>query len=145
MSMVGIGGSPETRQVRVLRTIATSPHTLFRLSADPGNHAELDGSGMLRGDPIGPHELKLGDTLAMKMSQARRAYRSILHPDPAGTLVEHAYVWGYARMPLLSSWLPGFPHRMRPAMERSLANLAVLAVQQQRPGRRLIADRENRL
>jgi hypothetical protein len=72
-------------------------------------------------------------------------WRYILHPDPAGTLVEHAYVWGYARMPLLSIWLPGFPHWMRLAMELSLVNLAVLAGQQQRPGRRLIADRENRL
>ncbi len=53
--------------------------------------------------------------------------RYILHPDRAGTLVEHAYVWGYAWMPLLTVWLPGFPRRMRPAMERSLENLAALA------------------
>jgi hypothetical protein len=133
---------------------------------------------MLRGDPIGPSQLKLGDTFTMGMSQAGRAYRSvnqvvefepnrriawrstgtwfgrvviggqrwryILHPNPAGTLVEHAYVWGYARLPLLTIWLPGFPHRMRAAMERSLANLAVLAGRRQRPGRRLVADRENR-
>ena len=36
-------------------------------------------------------------------------------------------VWGYARMPLLTVWLPGFTRRMRPAMERSLENLAALA------------------
>jgi hypothetical protein len=150
--------------VRVFRTIAASPHTVFRLLADPGNHAELDGSEMLGGDPDGPHQLRLGDTFTMGMSQVGRGCRSInqvvefgriviggqrwryiLHADPAGTLVEHGYVWGYARMPLLSIRPPGFPRRMRPAKERSLANLAVLAAQQQRPGRRLIADRENRL
>ena len=165
--------------MRVFRTIAASPHTLFQLLADPGNHAELDGSGMLRGDPIGPHQLRLGDTFTMGMSQVGKGYRNInqvvelepyrriawrstgtwfgrvviggqrwryiLHADAAGTLVEHGYVWGYARMPLLSIRPPEFPHRMRPAKERSLANLAVLAAQQQRPGRRLIADRENRL
>jgi hypothetical protein len=59
-------------------------------------------------------------------------WRYILHPDRAGTLVEHADVWGYARMPLLTVWLPGFPRRMRPAMERSLDNLAALADNLQR-------------
>jgi hypothetical protein len=59
-------------------------------------------------------------------------WRYVLHRDPAGTLVEHAYVWGYARMPLLTIWLPGFPRRMRPAMERSLANLAILAAERGR-------------
>ena len=35
-------------------------------------------------------------------------------------------------MPLLTVWLPGFPRRMRPAMERSLDNLAALADNLQR-------------
>jgi uncharacterized protein YndB with AHSA1/START domain len=145
----------------VFRLIQAGPHTLFRLLTDPQCHAQLDGSGMLRGNPVGPDRLQLGDIFTMEMSQAGKAYRStnevvefepdrriawrsigtwrghipvggqrwryIFHPDPAGTVVEHAYVWGYARMPLLTIWLPGFPRRMRPAMERSLANLAVLA------------------
>jgi uncharacterized protein YndB with AHSA1/START domain len=155
---------PEARQVRVVRLIHARPHTLFRLLADPRNHARLDGSGLLRGDPVGPDRLKLGDTFTMGMSQAGKAYRSmnevvefepdrriawqstgrkwrghslvggqrwryILQPNPAGTLVEHAYVWGYAHMPLLTIWLPGFPRWMRPVMERSLANLAMLAAE----------------
>jgi uncharacterized protein YndB with AHSA1/START domain len=157
---------PEARQVRVVRLIHARPHTLFRLLADPRNHTRLDGSGLLRGDPVGPDRLKLGDTFTMRMSQAGKAYRSInqvvefepdrriawqstgrkwrghslvggqrwryiLQPNPAGTLVEHAYVWGYAHMPLLTIWLPGFPRRMRPVMERSLANLAMLAVERE--------------
>jgi hypothetical protein len=32
---------------------------------------------------------------------------------------------------LLTIWLPGFPCRMRRAMERSLANLAMLAVERE--------------
>jgi Polyketide cyclase / dehydrase and lipid transport len=168
------------RQVRVYRMIRASPHSLFQLLADPRNHVEVDGSGMLRGNSVGPHELTLGDTFTMSMSQAGKAYRSlntvvefepdrritwrstgtwcgriviggqrwryVLHPSPDGitTLVEHAYVWGYARMPLLTIWLPGFPHRMQPAMERSLANLAALAAQRQRPGPPIFAVRENR-
>lgn len=152
---------PEVRQVRVFRLIQAGPHTLFRLLTDPQCHAHLDGSGMLRGDPVGPDQLQLGDIFTMAMSQGGKAYRStnevvefepdrriawrstgtwrgripvggqrwryILHPDRAGTLVEHAYVWGYARMPLLTVWLPGFPRRMRLAMERSLENLAAVA------------------
>jgi uncharacterized protein YndB with AHSA1/START domain len=152
---------PEVRQVRVFRLIQAAPHTLFRLLTDPQCHAQLDGSGMLRGNPVGPDQLQLGDIFTMAMSQGGKAYRStnevvefepdrriawrstgtwrgripvggqrwryILHSDRAGTLVEHAYVWGYARMPLLTVWLPGFPRRMRPAMKRSLANLAALA------------------
>jgi uncharacterized protein YndB with AHSA1/START domain len=165
MTRSGRTRDPEARQVRVVRLIHARPHTLFRLLADPRNHAQLDGSGLLRGDPVGPDRLKLGDTFTMAMSQAGRAYRSInqvvefepdrqiawrstgtgrrhtliggqrwryiLHRDPAGTVVEHTYVWGYARMPLLTIWLPGFPGRMRLAMERSLANLAILAAERQ--------------
>ena len=145
----------------MFRLIQAAPHTLFQLLIDPQCHAPLDGSGMLRGNPLGPDQLQLGDIFTMAMSQGDKAYRStnevvefepdrriawrstgtwrgripvggqrwryILHSDRAGTLVEHAYVWGYARMPLLTVWLPGFPRRMRPAMERSLANLAALA------------------
>lgn len=68
---------PEARQVRVVRLIHARPHTLFRLLADPRNHTRLDGSGLLRGDPVGPSRLKLGDTFTMGMSQAGKAYRSI--------------------------------------------------------------------
>ena len=166
MTRSGRVRDPEARQVRVVRLIHARPHTLFGLLADPRNHARLDGSGMLRGDPVGPSRLKLEDTFTMGMSQACKAYRSmnevvefepdrriawqstgrkwrghslvggqrwryILQPNPAGTLLEHAYVWGYARTPLLTIWLPGFPCRMRGAMERSLANLAMLAVEQE--------------
>jgi len=139
---------------------------VFRLLADPRNHARLDGSGLLRGDPgrTGPVEARRhlhdGDEPGRQgipqyerggefepdrriawQSTGRKwrghslvggqRWRYILQPNPAGTLVEHAYVWGYAHMPLLTIWLPGFPRRMRPVMERSLANLAMLAVERE--------------
>ena len=119
---------PEVRQVRVFRLIQARPHTLFGLLTDPRRHAQLDGAGMLRGNPLGPDQLQLGDIFTMAMSQGHKAYRStnevvefepdrriawrytgiwrghmpvggqrwhyILYFDPAGTLVEHAYVWG---------------------------------------------------
>jgi uncharacterized protein YndB with AHSA1/START domain len=67
---------PEVRQVRVFRLIQAAPHTLFRLLTDPQCHAQLDGSGMLRGNPLGPDELQLGDIFTMAMSQGGKAYRS---------------------------------------------------------------------
>jgi hypothetical protein len=57
-----------------------------------------------------------------------------LHPAPAlrgGTLIGHGYVWGHASMPLLTVWLPGYPRRIRPAMEQTLANLAQLVEEEQ--------------
>jgi hypothetical protein len=136
----------------VVRLLHARPHTLFRLLADPRNHAQLDGSGLLRGDPVGPDRLKLGDTFTMGMSQAGRAYRSVnqvVEFEPNRRIAWRSTgrghsLWGYARMPLLTIWLPGFPRRMRPAMERSLANLASLAVEQQGRGIPKITSGENR-
>jgi len=70
--------------------------------------------------------------------------QSGLHRAPAGTLVEHACVWGYARKPLLTIWLAAFPQRTRPAVARSLANLAILAAGRQRRGLPAATSGENR-
>jgi len=51
-------------------------------------------------------------------------WRWVLTPTEGGTLVQHSYVWGYARLALLTVWLPGFPRRARRSLHRSLANLA---------------------
>jgi hypothetical protein len=71
-------------------------------------------------------------------------WRYILQPNPAGTLVEHAYAWGYARLPLLTIWLPGFPRRMRPAIERSLANLATVVEEREGHGLLTTTGGDNR-
>jgi hypothetical protein len=54
-------------------------------------------------------------------------WRYELFPDGAGTLVIHSYVWGYAALPTLTIWLPGYPRRMRAAMTRTLERLAATA------------------
>jgi hypothetical protein len=97
---------------------------LSRTAGSPGNPPEESGAG---------HSLVGG-----------QRWRYILQPNAAGTLVAHGYVWGYARMPLLTIWLPGFPRRMQPAMERSLANLAILAAEWERQELLPTTARENR-
>ena len=47
-------------------------------------------------------------------------WRYRLTPADGGTQVTQSYVWGYAMLPLLTVWLPGFPARMRRALPQSL-------------------------
>lgn len=56
-------------QIVVTRTVDASPHQLFSLLTQPSKHAEIDGSGMLRGingsdTPVA----KVGDEFIMKMN-----------------------------------------------------------------------------
>lgn len=52
------------------------PPSLFSVLANPARHAELDGSGTVRGDPTGPRRLQLGSEFTMAMAQSRWRYRS---------------------------------------------------------------------
>jgi len=65
------------RAISVSRDIVATPRELFDLLRDPDRHAELDGSGMLRGRPQGPSPLGPGDRFSMGMAQGRIAYRSV--------------------------------------------------------------------
>ncbi|GAO05844.1 SRPBCC family protein [Streptomyces lydicamycinicus] len=65
------------RAISVSRDIVATPRELFDVLRDPARHAELDGSGMLRGSPQGPSPLGPGDRFSMGMAQARIAYRSV--------------------------------------------------------------------
>ncbi|MFD5392660.1 SRPBCC family protein [Streptomyces sp. NPDC127097] len=65
------------RAISVSRDIVATPRELFDVLRDPARHAELDGSGMLRGHPQGPSPLGPGDRFSMGMAQARIAYRSV--------------------------------------------------------------------
>lgn len=53
-------------------------------------------------------------------------WRWALTPTDTGTEVQHSYVWGYARWPLLTIWLPGYPARARASLPQSLQRLAGL-------------------
>jgi len=56
-------------------------------------------------------------------------WRWQLLPHPEGTLVRHSYVWGYARWPMITLWLPGYPARARRTLPESLSRLRKLADQ----------------
>lgn len=54
-------------------------------------------------------------------------WRWTLTPLPGGgTSVQHTDLWGYARLPLLTIWLPGYPARARRTLPRSVAQLAAI-------------------
>ena len=59
-------------------------------------------------------------------------WRWRLTPVGNGTRVEHSYVWGYALLPVLTVWLPGYPRRAAATLPQSLARLAA-AVDPGRP------------
>ncbi|WP_414507637.1 SRPBCC family protein [Streptomyces sp. NEAU-L66] len=65
------------RAISVSRDIVAAPRQIFAVLRDPARHAELDGSGMLRGRPQGPSPLGPGDRFSMGMAQGRIAYRSV--------------------------------------------------------------------
>ncbi|MGW7487897.1 SRPBCC family protein [Streptomyces sp. NPDC054786] len=65
------------RAISVNKDIDATPQQLFAVLRDPARHAELDGSGMLRGRPEGPSRLGPGDRFSMGMAQGRVAYRSV--------------------------------------------------------------------
>ncbi|MEU9112593.1 SRPBCC family protein [Streptomyces sp. NPDC048483] len=65
------------RSISVTRDIDGTPQQLFAVLRDPARHAELDGSGMLRGRPDGPSLLGPGDRFSMGMRQGRIPYRSV--------------------------------------------------------------------
>ncbi len=78
MNRVRAGRHPGAmRTVVVHKDVAAPPAALFALLTDPHRHADLDGSGMLRGRPEGPRPLALGDRFSMGMRQGGIPYRSV--------------------------------------------------------------------
>ncbi|MGX1880545.1 SRPBCC family protein [Streptomyces sp. NPDC055287] len=72
------GTSHGKRSLSVTEVVGAAPQRIFTLLATPARHAELDGSGMLRGRPQGPDLLTgPGDRFSMGMSQRGIAYRSV--------------------------------------------------------------------
>ncbi|WP_300013948.1 SRPBCC family protein [Pseudonocardia sp.] len=60
----------EERSLQVSGTIDAPPERVFALLADPAQHTELDGAGMLRGLDEGPSPVSgVGDAFVMKMNQ----------------------------------------------------------------------------
>ena len=56
------------RSVSVSRQIAAPAGVIFDILADPSRHAEIDGSGTVRGAKLDdPERLKMGTKFGMKM------------------------------------------------------------------------------
>ena len=53
-------------------------------------------------------------------------WRWLLTPAPSATHVSHSYVWGYAALPMLTVWLPGYPARAQITMPHSLEYLRAI-------------------
>ena len=54
-------------------------------------------------------------------------WRWILTPGEEGTMISHSYVWGYARWPLVTVRLPGYPAKAERSLPLSLQRLRRLA------------------
>jgi uncharacterized protein YndB with AHSA1/START domain len=120
---------------------------VFALLADPRRHAEIDGSGTVRGPLRAPERLGLGATFGMRMrlglpyvmtstvvefQEGRRiawrhlghhVWRYELEPLEGGTRVTETFDWGPARVPRALELL-GYPARNARSIEATLERLA---------------------
>jgi hypothetical protein len=101
----------DTGPHRVTRRVVVnaSPAELFAIVADPHRHAELDGSGSVRGNVTGPDRLSLGARFTMSMRLYGFPYRL------TSKVVEF-------EEPTLIMWRHPFGHRWRWEFEPLDAN-----------------------
>lgn len=136
-----------SRSVSRTTVVAAPPGEVFALLADPRRHAEIDGSGTVRGRLHGPERLSLGARFGMRMHllvpyaitnkvvefepDRRIAWRHLGHHvwryqlAPAvdgGTEVTETFDWAPARAPRALE-LAGVPARNTRSIERTLARL----------------------
>lgn len=136
-----------SRSVSRSVVVAAPPEAVFALLADPRRHAEIDGSGTVKGVLKAPDRLSLGATFGMKMryglpyvisstvvefEQNRRiAWRHVGHhvwryelePVDEGTRVTETFDWAPARAPRVLELL-GYPARNARAIEATLERLS---------------------
>ncbi len=137
---------PDLMRVSAERVIPASPERVFDLLADPRRHAEIDGSGTVRGQVEGPDRLTLGARFGMRMHlvvpyritsevvelepDRRIAWRHLGHhvwryelePVGDGTRVTETFDWAHARSPLALELL-GIPARNARSMDATLERL----------------------
>jgi hypothetical protein len=116
-------GTGASRTVSDSVVVTASPEQIFDLLADPRRHAELDGSGTVKGAVRGPSRLSLGATFGMRMRIGlpylirntvvefeenrriawrhfgRHIWRYELEPVDGGTRVTETFDWSPALAP----------------------------------------------
>lgn len=136
------------RKVSVTRVIDATPEELFSIIADPGRHAEIDGSGMVVGERFGPDRLTaVGESFGMKMKMNgipyrmkstvreyeenrliawshfyKHRWRYELEAVEGGTSVTETFDWSTALSPK-SLEIAGYPKRHPANMEATLERL----------------------
>ena len=146
-----MGTSTDERQVSATRFIAAPAETIFAILADPARHADIDGSGTVKGSREPESQrLELGSTFGMSMKMGipyriknkvvefeenrliawqhlgRHRWRYELNPVEGGTEVTETFDWSTS----LASWYiekMGYPKKHVPAMEKTLERLDALA------------------
>lgn len=136
------------RIVTVSATIPAPPEPLFEILASPRRHAEIDGSGTVKGALAGPERLSLGATFGMSMrrgapyritskvvefEEGRRiawrhplghVWRYVLEPVEGGTRVTEEFdhsTSGVLGQAFVS--LGGYAEKNREGMEQTLIRL----------------------
>lgn len=141
-----MSASPDARQVSESVVVAAEPAEIFALLADPGRHAELDGSGTVRGSVRGPKRLSQGATFGMRMRIGlpylirntvvefeenrriawrhfnRHVWRYELEPVPGGTRVTETFDWSTALAPAVLE-LAGAPRANARGISATLQRL----------------------
>ena len=136
-----------SRSVSRSVVVPAPPGEVFALLADPRRHAEIDGSGTVKGVVSGPERLSLGSRFGMRMRlgvpyvisnevvelepDRRIAWRHLGHhvwryelePVDGGTRVTETFDWGPARAPRVLELL-GVPARNARAVEATLERLS---------------------
>jgi uncharacterized protein YndB with AHSA1/START domain len=140
-------GRMPTRQISDSRTVAAPADRIFDLLADPARHAELDGSGSVRGSLGGPRRLELGSRFGMRMRiglpytikntvvefeegrliawrhfSGHRWRWQLRDLGDGRTEVTETFDWSTARSPRAIELL-GFPSRNRGGIEATLDRL----------------------
>ena len=135
-----------TQSVSRTVTVAASPSEIFDLLAEPARHAEIDGSGTVKGQLRGPSRLSLGAKFGMKMRvlvpyvitnevvefepDRRIAWRHVGHHVwryeltgvEGGTSVTETFDWAPSRSPKALE-LMRYPARNAAGIEATLARL----------------------
>ena len=141
------GKGESGKNVSVSRVIQAQRSEIFSVLANPFLHAEIDGSGTLRGKISGPDQLSLGDTFRIKMKTwnipsqitntfveyernsliawahlGKHRWRYQLSDGPDGTVVTETFDWSMAIWPKMIE-IARYPKSHLPQMEKTLERL----------------------